>query len=237
MQFFFLGIVVIILVLMGLKTFATMDHKKLARLVKRFGAVATIALGGFMTMRGMAIIGFPVMAAGLGMLRGGFSLSGMWANRTRKAQGQQSRVRSSSLEMELDHDSGGMDGKILKGHFTGSRLSEMSREDLQAFHGEVETSGDGQGLALLEAYLERMHPEWFQSAQQDSSGRTSAHTSDNAMTRDQALEILGLQPSASEADIKSAHRTLMLKIHPDHGGSTYLASKINEAKDFLLPNG
>jgi len=210
-----------------------MEPKKLATLVKRFGGVATIALGGFMTMRGMAIIGFPVMAAGLGMLRGGFGLSGIWANRTRKAQGQQSRVRSGSLEMELAHDTGTMDGTVLRGDFKGSRLSQMLKADLQRLHAEILSRGDNQAMALLEAYLQRMHGEWFEGGE-GGSHNSSAPTADHAMTAEQAYEILGLAPGASHADIKAAHRTLMLKLHPDRGGSTYLAAKINEAKDFLL---
>jgi len=210
-----------------------MDHRRLAKLVKRFGGILTIAIGGFITMRGMAIIGFPIMAAGLGMLRGGFGLSGMWANRTKKAQGQQSRVRSSTLEMELEHDSGAMDGTVLRGQFKGSRLSQMAQGELQNLHGEILSLGDNQAAALLEAYLQRMHSEWFEQ-QEGSHNNTATGPGDSAMSAEQAYEILGLQPGASKADIKSAHRTLMLKLHPDHGGSTYLASKINEAKDFLL---
>ncbi len=233
MQFIILGIVLFVLVLLGLKTFATMDHRRLAKLVKRFGGIATIAIGGFITMRGMAIIGFPIMAAGLGMLRGGFGLSGMWANRTQKAQGQQSRVRSGSLEMELEHDTGTMDGTVLRGQFKGSRLSQMSPGELRNLHGEILSKGDNQAAALLEAYLQRMHPEWFEQPE-GAERNTATGPGDSAMSVDQAYEILGLQPGASKSDIKSAHRTLMLKLHPDHGGSTYLASKINEAKDFLL---
>jgi len=233
MQFFILAIILFVLVLLGLRSFATMDHKKLAKLVKRSGGILTIAIGGFMTMRGMAIIGFPVMAAGLGMLRGGFGLSGLWANRTQKAQGQQSRVRASSLEMELEHDTGAMDGTVLRGQFKGTRLSQMSPGELQNLHGEILSRGDNQAVALLEAYLQRMHPEWFEQPKGGQSN-TATGPGDSAMSAEQAYEILGLAPGATKADIKSAHRTLMLKLHPDHGGSTYLASKINEAKDFLL---
>jgi len=143
-------------------------------MVKRFGGIATIALGGFMTMRGMAIIGLPIMAAGFGMLKGGFGLSGMWANRTRKAQGQQSRVRSSSLEMELDHDTGAMDGTVLRGAHKGGRLSKMSKTELRDLHGEIESSGDNQGLALLEAFLERMHADWFEAGPGGQSRKSSA---------------------------------------------------------------
>lgn len=214
-----------------------MDHRKLAKHIKRYGGILAIILGGLMTMRGLAIIGFPVMAAGWGMMRGGFHLPGMWTNRTQKTQGQRSRVRSAKLEMELDHDSGSMDGIVASGAQEGARLSTLSKEQLQTLHEEFLSSGDQQSVALLEAYLDRMHPEWFSAEQAQSSGQGQAgNLASSDMSRDQAYEILGLELGASVPEIKSAHRTLMQKLHPDHGGSTYLAAKINEAKDFLLKN-
>jgi hypothetical protein len=54
------------------------------------------------------------------------------------------------------------------------------------------------------------------------------------MTRDEALQVLGLEPGAPKERILSQYRNLMKKVHPDVGGTTYLAARLNEAKDTLL---
>ena len=55
-----------------------------------------------------------------------------------------------------------------------------------------------------------------------------------AMTREEAYAVLGLQPGASEQEIRAAHRRLMRGAHPDGGGSDWLASRVNQARDVLL---
>ena len=54
------------------------------------------------------------------------------------------------------------------------------------------------------------------------------------MSAAEALQVLGLEPGASREEITAAHKKLMQRIHPDKGGSSYLASRINQAKDLLL---
>ncbi len=54
------------------------------------------------------------------------------------------------------------------------------------------------------------------------------------MTRNEAFDVLGLQPDAPEEAVRAAHRRLMRSAHPDHGGSDWLASRINQARDVLL---
>jgi len=58
--------------------------------------------------------------------------------------------------------------------------------------------------------------------------------SSGRMSRAEALKVLGLEESAGEEEIRAAHRRLILQAHPDKGGTSYLAAKINEAKDILL---
>ena len=91
-----------------------------------------------------------------------------------------------------------------------------------------------QTSALLEAYLDRAHPDWRDGEDVGGAGQEQASTGSSAMTREEAFEILGLPSGAARSEIRKAHRTLMKSFHPDQGGSSYLASKINQAKDLLL---
>ncbi len=150
------------------------------------------------------------------------------AGQTRAAN-QTSTIRTTFLLMELDHDSGNMDGEVLQGNFSGARLSALALEELLQLHGECQTDTDS--LQVLEAYLDRSQEGWRDNAETYQSAHPGE---ESAMTQQLALEILGLENGASEEDIVKAHRALMQRLHPDRGGSDYLAKKINTAKDFLL---
>ncbi len=151
--------------------------------------------------------------------------------------GQTSTVATAFLRMTLDHDTGRMEGTILRGRFSGMRLEELGPADLLALLRECRAE-DEEGARLLEAYLDRAHPEWRDelAGERAGPGRSGAgaRSTSGDMSVEEAYAILGLSPGADAEAIKEAHRRLMVKLHPDHGGSDYLATKINRARDVLL---
>ena len=147
-----------------------------------------------------------------------------------RGENQASTIRTQYLEMVLNHDTGVMDGRVLCGGNSGKQLSELSLHSLLDVLGECQ--GDMDSLQVLEAYLDRQHEGWRQ--QHAGQASSSAGEAESVMTRDLALEILGLPADASDEDIVKAHRSMMQRLHPDRGGSDYLAKKINAAKDFLV---
>ncbi len=143
---------------------------------------------------------------------------------------KQSSVQTRFVRMSLDHASGQMNGEVLEGAFAGRRLHQLSRPDLMQLFTECQRE-DQDSAYLLAAYLDRLYgPDWRTAVNADIGGASDS----GRMTREEAYRVLGLNPGASEPDIAEAHRRLMQKIHPDRGGSDYLAAKINQAKDLLL---
>ena len=145
--------------------------------------------------------------------------------------GNVSDVETRYLRMSLDHDTGEMNGVVLEGEFRGRRLSELGLDDLMSLLA-VCRAEDDQSASVLEAYLQRVHGDsWHEAGHARGAGNGGAQPH---MSEAEAREILGVAPGASRDEIIDAHRRLMQKNHPDRGGSTYLAAKINEAKDVLL---
>lgn len=144
------------------------------------------------------------------------------------AAGNASQVASAYLTMVLDLASGAMDGEVTAGRYRGQRLGKLSLADLMELRREVAADADSE--RLLEAYLDRVHPDWRETSGAGPSGPPAPA---GAMTREEALRILGLPDGASPEEIKAAYRRLMAQLHPDRGGSDYLAAKVNQANDFL----
>lgn len=147
--------------------------------------------------------------------------------------GQTSEILTRFLRMTLDHDSGEMRGEVLMGRFSGRRLDELELEQLVTLWEDCRRD-DAQSAAVLEAYLDRTQGEAWREMAGHGAGAAGAAAGGGPMTREEAYNILGLEPGASAEAIREAHRRLMRQVHPDHGGSNYLAAKINEAKDLLL---
>ena len=203
----------------------------IAMLIRQAGGIGLIGLSGVLALRGGAVIAAPLFVLGLGMLSKSFPFGFGNFNWGRKSEGQKSYVRTAMLAMELDHDSGTLDGEVLAGQFKGRRLRSMSAEELLRFLPECRAAGD-QSANLLEAYLDRTHEGW--RSRSGAGKRAGPVPPSGAMTREEAYAVLGLKSNASEDDIRSAHRRLMKQYHPDRGGSDYLASKINQAKETLV---
>ncbi len=238
MPYFFLGIALLAAALLLARWFVNAEPQKIAANLKVGGAVVLgliclllLVTGRFsLLMMVFALLFFIRRALKAGRL-GAHTASG-------PSPGQASEVRTRYLQMMLDHDSGEMDGEILDGRFMGMWLSQLGLTELLQLLADYEDE-DPQSASVLEAYLDRTRDDAWRKHTQDGSGEGAQEGEGRArpggaMSRDEALEILGLREGATAAQIREAHRRLMQKIHPDHGGSNYLAAKLNEAKDLLL---
>src|ERR1700683_4946120 len=225
-----LGVVILVLLLWAANSFSKADPKAAARLLRNLGGVAVVLFAAFLLFRGEIGPAITVGLVGLGMLGGVSIWPATFGARTQKSAGQVSRVRTTFIEMELDHDTGTMRGRILAGAHQGESLDALAPQTLIGLLSAM----DGDSRDLLAAYLDRRAPEWREHAQGDAAaGRGPRSARGSKMTGEEAYQILGVQPGASAQDISRAHRSLMKKLHPDQGGSTYFAARINEAKDVL----
>lgn len=146
--------------------------------------------------------------------------------------GQTSAINTAFLRMALDHDSGALDGEVIAGAFAGRSLADMGLEELLRLYAECRA--DEPSMRILEAYLDRVHGAAWRGGAGEERTTGSGPTGSEAMTRDDAYAILGLRAGADDKAVKDAHRRLMAAMHPDRGGSDYLAALINRARDLLL---
>lgn len=259
MPYLILGIALLVAAIIGTRAFVGADPKVLAKLVRVFGIAVVAAVVLLLAVTGRFVLALPLIAltmmllgrwplrgfGGPGGSRGFFGYGGLGGGTSGPAGGrppggaQRSEVSTPWLRMTLEHDSGEMEGEVRQGRHQGMRLSELSLDQLIDLVLACRTD-DPQAAALLETYLDRLHGSgWrqkFEAAQAHASstaggGRAAAG---GQMSAAEAREILGVGPDATPEEIREAHHRLMKKLHPDHGGSTYLASRVNAAKDLLL---
>jgi DnaJ domain len=229
------GLFLLYLVLVGIKQFARLSPAIAARLVRQGGGVLG-ALGALLLLlRGSLGLASLVASVAFGFAGWGkfqnFA-SGLGARRAGSAAGQKSSARSAMFEMRLDHGSGELTGIVLSGPFQGRALGALTRAECLGLYATSRRE-DPDGARLLETYLDRRFAGWREATQDQGDARRS-DVGSGAMSSKEAYQVLGLPQGADAQEIARAHRVLMKKLHPDHGGSTSLAARVNQAKDVLL---
>lgn len=234
MPVFLLALVLLAAVAFGMFWFLRANPSTLARLLRPVMVVL-----GVIGVGGMLVFGLRFLPGLLPEIFGlaGIVITALIARAVRQRSsggfsspgggGQRTEVRTIFLQAWIDHGTGDVGGTVLSGRFSGRTLDGLS--DAELLDLQVECSADADSLRILETYLDRrLGADWRNVHRPPPRGpRTD-------MTREEALAVLGLAEGASEEDIKSAHRRLIQRMHPDVGGSADLAARINRAKDVLL---
>jgi hypothetical protein len=227
------GIVAVTALWFLLSNFAHANPATLAKLLKAIGGIVGLGIAGLLAIRGRIEMALLIGSFGAWLLGWSRLTFPGLGGRMQRASGSTSRVRSRLIEMTLDHDTGEMDGSALAGAFAGQQLGSLDEVRLRDLLIECQAS-DPDGVRLLEAYLDRRFPHWREDTRNEEQPRADAQSASSIMTPEEAYRILDLQPGAAPDQIRRAHRSLMKKLHPDQGGSTYLAARVNQAKDVLL---
>ncbi|WP_310183206.1 DnaJ domain-containing protein [Mesorhizobium sp. BE184] len=219
----------ILLLLAVLALFLRADPSTMARSMRRLAPLALLLCGLGAISAGRAGLALPFLAAAILWL--GFT----WKNRPKPSAGQKyATVRTAALEMNLDHRTGRLEGLVLAGLSEGRMLGSMELHELTGLYREV--GGDPDSVRLLEAYLDSRFPVWREHAQPYIREGLGVAPGPGAMTKEEAYEVLGLEAGAAPAQVREAHRRLMQRLHPDIGEASFLAARINKAKDILLSN-
>jgi hypothetical protein len=215
-----LGVIVLALAMNGL---ANASPARMARLARWLGLGALLALGVVFLTRRIYMLGFLSWGAAFLLWRG---MKNAPVFSGAHPGGRTSDVETEWVRMSLDLDSGATMGVVLQGAYAGRTLESLSLTELRAVLAEARLN-DADAARLIEAFIARTHPDAEPEAASDAE-------SARPMSRDEAYDVLGLKPGANSGQIREAHRRLMQQMHPDKGGSDYLAAKINEARDLLL---
>jgi hypothetical protein len=231
MPSFIAGLLLLFLLLQAIKAFGRVTPSQVALWMRR-GGFFMIFVGAIYLLFAGRLSLFSALTQAFRSRRSAdddefFDAKGSGRNRA-------SVARSAWIYMRLDLDAGVMEGRALDGPYAGRDLNKLSREESLKLY-DLCRREDPDGGRLLETYFDRRFAGWRQAYQSEGeAGRASGFSGSGAMTRDEAYEILGLPKGAAADEIVRAHRSLMKKLHPDHGGSTALAARVNQAKDVLL---
>lgn len=248
MAFVVAGFLVLWLALYGLRAFAQANPSILINLLSWSAGVGALVVALLLTLKGRVDIALALGSLGAWLIVAA-RRSGSPRDASTKQIGKRpfgrsgatrasgvSRVRSAVIEMELDHATGVISGTILAGPDEGKSLNRLSRLQCETLR-SLCLRDDPEGARFLEAYLDRRFPGWRAASKDepDTWGRRPAVAPrSGVMTEDEAYEVLGLRKGATRDDVVRSHRSLIKKLHPDQGGSTDFAARVNEAKDILM---
>ena len=226
--FLLIGIVAAVAVLWLVGKYSRTNPNGVAGLMQKGGGILALIAALLITMRGGLALGLPLGLVGLGLLgwTKGLSFFPGWTI----GSSQASTRRTAFLEVTIDHVTGAMRGRVIAGRRAGADLDTLDDATLNALMAEF----DPASRQLLMAYRDRRGAGWREHAQGGADTRQRGAASSGKMTEEEAYKFLGLEPGAGAEEIGHAYRTLMKKLHPDQGGPTYLAARINEAKEVLL---
>lgn len=246
MQFLLLGIAAFLAVMVIGRLMLTAPAGTVARILKIAAVVVAAAVAIVLAATGRLGPAIATLIFLAPMFLRWRAIARRLKSATGPTPGQSSSVRTAHLEAVLDHDSGEMNARIIDGPSAGRMLSDCELDDLMALLAEYRHI-DPQSAAIVEAYLDRVHGAAWRAGDEAgssgfgndgngsrSSGSRESGGAGSRMTVEEARAALGVGPSATREDIKRAHRHLMKRFHPDHGGTDYLAAKLNEAKEILL---
>ncbi|MDE0704083.1 MAG: DnaJ domain-containing protein [Rhodospirillaceae bacterium] len=222
MGWFLLGVALIAAAILLLFSLPQASVGQLVRLLRGLALTCAALFGLFGLFTGKLLWGVLGLGAALAI----YFMGGSMPWNFKKPEKGVSEVETPWLKLQLDHSTGGITGDVLAGRYAGARIESLDRDDLMILLAEC-ARDDAQSARLIEAYLDRMWPEWRNINRGGPGGA-------GPMDRAEALSVLGLDESATEEDIRRAHRELMRKHHPDQGGSDWLAAKLNEAREVLL---
>ena len=238
MAYIVLGVLIVIGLAVLVRGLSGADPRIVRRIFKWTAIVIGVTVFAYLMIMGRIVTALWILGALLPIMWRWRAIRNMTKNWRGPTPGQASDIETAYLRMRLDHDTGVLDGTVLNGTFRGRQLSELAPQELMSLLRECRVD-DPQSASILESYLDRVHGADWRGAE-DPAGAGGSHRGSGAapgartMSAEEAYDILGLRPGASKDDIRAAHHKLMLKNHPDHGGSTYIAAKINQAKDLLL---
>ena len=221
------GIVALLIILWFVHKYVQANPTGMSYVLQKGGGVLALIAAALVTARGELAVGLPLAFMGFGLL--GWlktDVLGGWG----RPSGGSARIRTAFLDVEVDRATGAMRGRVIAGRKAGTALDALDTATLTALLAEV----DEESRRLLTAYLDRRGAGRREDAQQGANARQRAAPGSGKMSEEEAYQILGLEPGAGAEEIGRAYRTLMKKLHPDQGGPTYLAARINQAKEVLL---